>query len=76
MYKIWIVAGIAVGIFLCLRLFIRVLDGMIQERKALDTEASVYVCDWIEKDEFDKAVADCKVRSIERANNKEKMFKI
>lgn len=76
LYRIWIIIGIAIAIFLWCRFWFRLLDGAILERKALKIEGSVYVCDWIEKERFDKEIAVCKVRSIERASNKEKMFKI
>lgn len=76
LYKIWILIGIAVLIFLWCRMWFRMLDGAIMKKKASKIGASSYVCDWIMKDEFEKALAICKVKSIERTTKEGKMFKI
>lgn len=75
-YKIWIILGIAIVIYLWFRLWFRVLDGALLERKANKLQGSVYVCDWITEDDFKKALAVCKVKSIARTTKKEEKFKI
>lgn len=75
-YKIWILLGIAIVIFLWCRMWFRTLDGAFLERKANKLQGSVYVCDWITEDEFKKALAVCKVKSIERTTKEGEKFKI
>lgn len=75
-YKIWVLIGIAILFFLWCRMWFRALDGALIDRKANKVQASVFVCDWITKEEFEKALAICKVRSIERTTKEGNMFKI